>query len=313
MSLTALEHRRMAVVNVVTATTAGLLDHIYTAITAANDYAGNALTSPLVGVTKYQNAGTTEAVYGSFTTGALTHKFLIAGVNAARTPLMGGSHTYSSQMLMGGLTKNAGAFASWDHATLPFTSGQSTGLVKFFDPSSVTAIKVHAYISAETLWIFIERDTNLIFGIGLGALIDPETTSSLSAESDGRIYGVISTGTTSINTGLHNQTSGFLIHNASNNTPHNLFFNAGAGTLQNTSRVEINQAVSSTTTLVNADNEPFALPIFMKNATTDKMIGRLREFRVVRDSKHGLKQGSDTWYYVGGSTVTDVDCFGLMY
>ena len=149
MSLAALSHQKWATVTVTTATAIGILDHIYTAITQANDYAATAIASPLTGVTKYQNAGNTEAVYGAFGYGsALTPKFLIAGVNAARTPLMAastqGSHTYTSNVLMAGLTVSAGAFASWDHASQPFTSGRPIGLCKYFNVGALTASKIHA-------------------------------------------------------------------------------------------------------------------------------------------------------------------------
>ena len=313
MSLTALAHRKAATVTIVTNTTTAILDYIYTAITAANDYAGTAFPSPLT-VTKYQNVGVTEALYGTFTTGALTHKFLIAGVNAARTPLMGGSHTWTAQYLMGGLTKNAGAFATWDHATLPFTSGQSTGLVKFFDPSVVTGAKVHAIITAETLWVFIESSTNTTYGIGIGALVDPETTTSGSAESDGRIYGVMTSGTALISLTLNGTSASFGYHSASNNAVHFLCFNAGLSTLQATARNCVTNT-STTTSGANADNEPFAMPIFVRNQTTDKLIGRLREIGFTRDAKHGQVQspgGVDRWHYVGGSTSADCDCLAYL-
>ena len=147
MSLASLAHRKWATVTVTTSTCAGLLDHIYTAITQANDYAGVAIPSPLTSVNKRQNAGTTESIDFGFTTAGLTVKGQISGVNAARTPLMSsstnGSHTWTANHLMAGLTKNAGAFASWDHASQPFTSGSPIGLSKFYD-ASVAAAKVNS-------------------------------------------------------------------------------------------------------------------------------------------------------------------------
>lgn len=316
MSLASLAHRKWATVTVTTSTCAGLLDHIYTAITQANDYAGVAIPSPLT-VTKYQNAGTTEAIYGTFGAGsALTPKFLIAGVNAARTPLMSsstnGSHTWTANHLMAGLTKNAGAFASWDHASQPFTSGSPIGLSKFYD-ASVAAAKIHALVTAESVSVFVETAAGAFLGTGIGALLDPETTSSTSAESDGRLYSVVVSGTSAIGAGIHGG-SGLLYHNASNNGTHFLTLKAGTSSCLRTSRLS-SQTPSTTTTLTNWDSEPVALPIYCYDTAGDRFIGRLREITVVRDAKMAQRQspgGTDRWFYVGGSASADGDCLGFL-
>jgi len=317
MSLTTLSHRKWATVTVTTSTCPGLLDHIYTAITQANDYAGVAIPSPLT-VTKYQNAGTTEAIYGTFGAGsALTPKFLIAGVNAARTPLMStstnGSHTWTANYLMAGLTKNAGAFATWDHATQPFTSGSPIGLCKFYD-AAVAAAKVHAYVTAETVWVFIETNTGTVFGTGIGALLDPESSSSNSAESDGRLYSVVVTGTTAMAGTFNTATNAWLTHSAANNAVHWLTLQPGSSSCLRTAKIAAHSA-STTTTLINRDSEPVALPLYCYDVVGDKFLGRLREVTVVRDAKLGQRQspaGADRWHYVGGSPSADGDCIGLL-
>jgi len=317
MSLTTLSHRKWSTVTVTTSTCPGLLDHIYTAITQANDYAGVAIPSPLT-VTKYQNAGTTEAIYGTFGAGsALTPKFLIAGVNAARTPLMStstnGSHTWTANYLMAGLTKNAGAFATWDHATQPFTSGSPIGLCKFYDAATAAA-KVHAYVTAESVWVFIETNTGTVFGCGIGAILDPESSSSNSAESDGRLYSVVVTGTTALASNFNSTAGTFFYHTANNNAIHFLTLQPGSSSCLRTARLHT-QAASTTTTLINRDSEPVALPIYCYDSANDKFLGRLREVTVVRDAKLGQRQspaGTDRWHYVGGSPSADQDCIGLL-
>lgn len=316
MSLTALAHRKWATVTVTTSTCPGLLDHIYTAITQANDYAGVAIPSAL-SVTKYQNAGTTEAIYGTFgAASALTPKFLIAGVNAARTPLMSastnGSHTWTANHLMAGLTKNAGAFATWDHATQPFTSGSPIGLSKFYD-ASVAAAKIHALVTAETLWVFIESATGTFFGCGIGALLDPESTDSTDSESDERVYSVVVSGTTAIGTGIHGG-SGLLYHGASNNATHFLTLQPGSSSCLRTQRLQP-MSLSTTTTLTTRAGKPIAIPLFCYDTVNDRCLGRLREIMAVRDGKMGQRQspaGVDRWFYVGGSASADGDCIGLL-
>lgn len=319
MSLVSLDHQRWSPVVVTTNTAPGILDHIYTAITQANDYAGVAIASPLTSVTKRQNAGVTESVDFGFATNAMSVKAQICGVNAARTPLMnsstGGAHTYAANSLMVGLTRNAGAYQAWDHATAPWTSGSTLGLSRFYAVGSFTASKIYAYVSAESLWVYIETSTGGILGMGVGALIDPETTSTTAAETDGRLYSAITGQPGAANaSNFHASDTGWMSHAASATGASFVTLTPGAATGWQTRRHSIVNA-SSTTTLSNANNEPAALPVFYYNPATDRFIGRLREVTQVRDSKLNLRQapaGVDRWYYAGTSTTADTDAVGYM-
>jgi hypothetical protein len=317
MSLATLAHQRWATVTVTTSTAPGILNHIYDAITQANDYASVAIASPLTSVTK--RGGTTESVDFGFGAASLNVKGQISGVNAARTPLMSGStngaHTWTANFLMAGLTKNAGAYSAWDHASAPFTSGQTVGLSKFFDCGTVTASKIHALVTAETLWVFIESATGTVFGFGMGAHLDPESTGANSAESDGRLYSVAVTGTISaLQSGMHASTlTNFLNHQNSNNQAHFLTLTPGGSTCKRTSRLMSSQA-STTTTLTTPDGEPVALPLYFYDTVNDRFLGRLREVRAVRDAKINQRQdpGTDAWYYVSGSPSADQDALGFL-
>jgi len=319
MSLVSLSHRRMAPVTVSTNTAPGILDAIYTAITQANDYAGVALPSPLTSVTKRQNAGVTESVDFGFTTNAMSVKAQICGVNAARSPLMnsstGGAHTYASNSLMVGLTRNAGAYQAWDHATAPWTSGSTLGLSRWYAVGSFTASKIYAYISAESVWVYLENSAGGVLGMGVGALIDPETTNTTAAETDGRLYGAITSAPGLANPStFHASDTGWMSHAASATGASFLALQPATGNGWQARRHSICNA-SSTTTLSNANNEPAALPIFYYNPNTDRFVGRLREVTQVRDSKLNLRQapsGVDRWFYAGTSTTADADSVGYM-
>lgn len=317
MSLATLAHQRWSTVTVTTSTAPGILNHIYTAITQANDYAATAIASPLTSVTK--RGGTTESIDFGFAAASLGVKGQISGVNAARTPLMAasanGSHTWSANVLMMGLTKNAGAYSAWDHASAPFTSGQTIGLCKFFDVGALTAAKVHALVTAETVWVFIETSGGAVYGGGIGAIHDPESTAANSAESDGRVYSVVTTGTAlALSSAMHSNTSAnFLNHVASTTGAHHLTLTPGASTCRRTSRLTVHQA-STTTTLTTPDGEPVALPIYVYDTVNDRFIGRMREVRAVRDAKINQRQdpGIDAWYYVAGSPSADQDALGFL-
>lgn len=318
MSLAALLHRKGAGVVPAANTPVGILDAVYTALTAANDYNGVAFPSPLTGVTKYQNGGVTEAVYGSFTTSAKTYKFLIAGVNAARTPFMGGSHTWLANCIMSGGCISAGAFATWDHATQPFTSGGPTGLLRTLDTATTTCVKVYAVLTAETLDVYYETNAGTILGSAFGALIDPESTGGNSAESDGRVYGTMvggSAGAMSSVQNLSTWASGSIFrYTASNGREHFIVHNVGLTTTRRATRND-QLAASTTTALASCDNEPLAFPSYVYDPVGGQCLGRLREICVVRDAKYGTRAqiaGVDKWFYVSGSTGTDQDALGLL-
>lgn len=320
MSLATLDHQRWSPVTVATNTAAGILDAIYTTITQTTDYAGVAIASPLTNVTKRQNAGVTESVDFGFAVNSLSCKAQICGVNAARTPLMsastGGAHTYSSNTLMVGITRSAGAYQAWDHATAPWTSGATLGLQKWYTVASFTAAKIHAFISAETLWVYLETSAGSFLAMGVGALIDPETATTTAAETDGRLYGALTTApATAIPSSFHNSDTNWLSYSAvAGGGVSALVLQPGTGNGWQVRRHGISNA-SSTTTLANAANEAAALPMFFVNPNTDRFLGRLREVTQVRDSKMGLRQapgGTDRWYYAGSSTTADADCIGYM-
>ena len=322
MSLAALLHRKGA--GVVPAGNAGnqILDAVHTALTAANDYNGVGFPSPLVGVTRFTAGApvTEEAIYGTFTTSAKTYKFLIAWASVAKTPLMDttGTHTWLAGCVMSGGTLNAGAFATWDHATAPFTSGQSSGLCRTVDTATTTIAKVYAVITAETLWVFYETSTGTILGSAFGALIDPESTGANSAESDGRIYGVWVGGSAGAMSATQHATpvqSGSVFrHTNAQGREHLLIFTPISGTVRRGSR---NDARMSATTTADAspDNEPYAWPIPIYDITGGQGLGRAREVCCTRDAKYGLRAqvaGVDKWFYVSGSVVTDQDAVALI-
>lgn len=320
MSLTALAHRKGVGVVPASNSPFHILDAVYTALTAANDYNGVAFPAPLVGVTKFTAGGpvTEEAIYGTFTTSAKTYKFLIAAASVAKNPLMAGSHTWLANCILSGGCINAGAFATWDHATQPFTSGGPTGLMRTLDTATTTCVKVYAIITAETLHIYYETNTGTILGTAFGALIDPESTSGNSAESDGRVYGTWvggSAGAMSATQNAISATSGSMFeYTAGNGREHFFVHNIGASTTRRGNRND--GLVSSTTTsLASPDNEPYAFPSYVYDPLGGQGLGRLREICVTRDAKYGFRaqiSGVDKWFYISGSTGVDQDAMALL-
>ena len=183
-------------------TVEGLLNAIF-AIGTSSTYADGTSRSPGSGIagtwTRYQNGGTTEAVYCTPVFAGLDARIIYAGVNTGSpTPTMAFSESFLAATLLAGVAKNAGSFNAWDAAS-PFTSGEFSGYVQAWGNSDGFGT-VYLYECQESAYIVLSRSgtaqTRHVLG---GAFIDPGSENNADAESNGRLYGMYASG---------NQTSG---------------------------------------------------------------------------------------------------------
>ena len=197
-----------------TATThsvSSLLNNIYDMLTGSLYFdgstrvmgSGSAWQTP----TKVTVSSKTEALYmfPAYQT-EISQSIIIAGreststttslpATASNEPALTANYVYIANV------KNAsGSFIQYN-STFPFGSGSySTGYVALSPAASSIGFgdKITIYESKEALSVFFyETSANGNFGGIAGAIIDPEQsspTSSLDAETDGRIYGVTTTG-----------------------------------------------------------------------------------------------------------------------
>jgi len=217
MSLQPLEWRKLPVRTLWysgTATThsvSSLLNNIYDMMTGSVYHdgstrvmgSGSAWQSP----TKVTVSSKTEALYmfPAYQT-QVSQSIIIAGRESTSTttslpqtasfePALTANYVYISNV------KNAsGSFIQYN-STFPFGSGSySTGYVAISPAASGISLsdKITIYESKEALSVFFYiSSTNGNYGGIAGAIVDPEQsspTSSLDAETDGRLYGVTTTG-----------------------------------------------------------------------------------------------------------------------
>ena len=216
MSLQPLEWRKLPArtfdINI-TATSSYFLDTIYDMLTGSfySDGStriigsGSAWQMP----TKFVTGSNTEAVYvfPGFQTSVsqsviFASKSITGASSSAAVPTVTGSRingtgggpvVYSTGSIYGALVKNAsGSFTQWT-SLYPFGSGSySTGY------ASVTLLpsgldKIIIYESKETIAVVTQTATANAQVFIAGAIIDPEqTVTSIEAESDNRLYGLIS-------------------------------------------------------------------------------------------------------------------------
>lgn len=322
MSVTALNWKKLATVTLAGTAINQMLDGIYTALGAATYYDGSART-PGSGsawtVARYQNAGTTEAVYAVPPTGALAHKVIFGGASGAKTPTMASPDTWVANCVMVGLAKNAGAYNAWDNAA-PFTSGQFYGYWRM--NTSTTDTKVNVYECEECLMVRFESGTNVGHHVLIGALWDPGSVAATAAESDGRRYGMAltssSTGTT---VNFHEAVQVFLSHSITNGAAHCMVAAIGAvATFTPCLRflMMATGGMSTTTNLLNAAGEAIGIPIYhMVNsaAPNDYFVGVLRNvYHIKNGVSEAVRQNSSAvviWYATGFSTVASGACIGL--
>jgi hypothetical protein len=262
--------------------------------------------------TKVQIGGTTEAVYVTPATAPLNHRITFAGTSytPSPSPTMQTPDTYAANTLMVNLTKNAGSFATWN-AAAPFTSGQTFGYWRLW-PNTAGVGSVYLWESRDSVAVLISTAAGAVYGCIAGAIIDPESgDTTTDAESDGGVYGIITSGASVISTTFWTAPSsgfsGFLGHSASNGAAHAGVFSPGSGSV-----LTVNPALSfglspSATGLKTRSGQFARLAVIMRATSPDNYIGRLREIYAYSDAQSPAKQsnGATTIGYVFGSSTAN--------
>lgn len=175
-----------------------LLDAIYALGTASTYADGSSRTQgsgSAATFSRYQNSSVTEAVYCTpATTTSLEARFIWAGVaSGSPSPTMASPDSFSAGMLMVGINKDSGSFNAWDNAS-PFTSGSFHGYYNVWGSSESHAQRVYMYECQEAVYLVIVRSNGTTRHCCVGAFVDPGSTNTSDAESDGRLYGVYTSG-----------------------------------------------------------------------------------------------------------------------
>lgn len=221
MPLPTLNWRRLAPVTLAANTVNDALNAIYTAGTAAT-YADGSARTPGVDCAWTWSLDNTNAIQPGATTAVwatpptsfpgvtnpgtvLPQAIIWAGSTTApgaTTPMYTDART--ANMVYVAQCLNPGAYSNWNSAT-PFTSGQfsnySNAMVL---PASAVWGQMQMYESQEAVVVqFWRGAANVGTSVSVaGAYIDPQTSSTLVAMSDGRMYGLMSSGANNYNAAL---------------------------------------------------------------------------------------------------------------
>ena len=211
MSLQALQWRKLPVRTLALArgapTASFILNTIYDMLTGSLYHDGSTRTlgsgSAWQMPVKFVTGSNTEAVYvfSGFQTSVSQSIIFSAkspgASSSAVPPTILNENAYTGSFLYMASVKNAsGAFTQWT-SLHPFdSSSYSTGYSPFISASNIANNhKIVLYESKEALFVYMYHPAYAATVAGLvGAIIDPEQTSSYDTEVDGRIYGVATVG-----------------------------------------------------------------------------------------------------------------------
>ena len=310
-------------------TITGTLDAIYTL----------GLTSTFFTWNRYQNAGTTEAVYGAPTaTNPLLMQYIIAGAVGANTVTVASPDTTSSvtNTLVCGMNRNSGAFTSWTSST-PFTTASSfSGYWKGAASFATTAwATVHMWDCQEGCIIQVLSPTAPNAGsiMAFGSLFDPLVyTSGVTCESDNRLYFMCCGGTGATYsplgaTWLSQSASGGSALGGSANVDggsHSGFFVPGTNTLFQCNRF---QDFGPSPGYVNLAGNAVVQPLYVRwgsNSVASQLLvmtsgafaGRSREWGVIKDTttaRTWTASSATRGYTVAYSAGTAGDSIALLY
>jgi hypothetical protein len=312
----------------VTGGIAGVLDAIYTMGTATV-YADGTARTPGAGSawtwfkdnTTFATGATTACYATPPTTTAINQQILFAGTTSVAGAVWKQlNDARAVNFLYAGIGKNTGVYNTWNNATTPFTSGDFTGCVQSMGAALANTQSYVVYMieCQESVVVWATSPTVSTTGgaVVVGAAIDPLSTAALNAETDGRLYGVTTSGGgtrlpvgwLSVSTGTN---ATLFFNDATAGNFHSVVFTPGAGTVLAASRL-YNAAPTSDFTSRNGE-----LPqIPMQIVTGSQYLGQLRQMFVTRDTptmtaweSGGVVRG----YLLGAGVVGTSDVLLLTY
>lgn len=320
MALSTLNWKMLPPQVVTTNTVNAILDLIYT-MGASSTYADSSSRTPGSGsawtwgrdTTNTYQSGVTTAAYATPPVDAIGHKICFAGSTVVGTPgYKAYLDSYTPGIMIVGTAKNSGVYGTWTSATTPFSTGDFTGFIHACrNTASTTYSTVYMYESQEAIIVQLVNSTGSVCEVIAGAYIDPLSSHPSNAESDGRLYGVSSSGsasflTTARWTGAPNQTFN---HTGGIGAPHSPIFVPGLGTVQTTYKLTyvLNTTFASINlTAKNGDIPRITIPMGF-STTAPYFCGQLRQIYTTKNSGSsnltwsisGVTQG----YVLSGSTI----------
>jgi len=319
MSLPVLNWKALPLVTLTGSTIDAVIKGIYDAFTSSVYIDGSPRVTGSASAWTFAqelSGSTIEAVWGIAPTGSLNQRVILAGSSRlALTPQLASPDTvYAPATLYTSVAKNASTFTTWNGAA-PFSSGSFFGYWKSWATSSGTPQIVRCLESQEAIAVFIQTTTaNRVYGSIAGAILDPESTdTAIDSETDNRLYGIITTGTSNMSI-VHidaTTTTNMFTHGTIINNNHMGVFTPNTGSIKTTTK-NIALGTIGLEELTSRSGRLIKLPITTKYELSPfNFAGRIREIWMFRDAIIGntVTNGATVnGYIIGNNTATTADC-----
>jgi len=291
-------------------------DAVYTLGTATT-YADASTRTPGTGSAwtwnRQQATGTTVACYGEPPLNPLTFRYIIANTVAFTAYTFLTPDTAELQnCVIYGMNRSSGAFTTWTSAT-PFTnagfSGYWRGTRNF---TNVPFDSVAMWESQEGVLIqYGHSASGVTSSIAMGALLDPLSTAAANAESDGRVYAMLGSGTnanTSATWGGLNSDGAFWGGTGGNGQSHCGAFSPGTKNMIGGAGAQFNRVGLTTTlsTFTSTNGDIVRVPICVLSQANGNFIGQFRNIYLTKDATTRLayQNGASVLGYVWSPTLT---------
>ena len=145
--------------------------------------------------------------------------------------------------------------------------------------------------------------------------IDPYSSDSLDAESDGRVYGIVTSGSAAISATFESANNAWWAHNTANGLAHTWYLQPGTNTALQLTR-EFTRSSSSAGMGTLNSGKWGRIPSWYRDNASNNLIGELRAIRRTGRSRQRLNilsGGVRSMYAVGGSDSADCDVMGLVH
>jgi len=324
MSLPALQWRKLPVVTISSAiSSSDYLRTINNMLTGSTYFDGSARTvgsgSAWSSSIAYTTGSNVEAVlcYPPLTT-QLSQSVLIitkatSGAASGGTPTLA---TSEAAFLLGsiyvGLSKNSGNFTNWTGSTPMGISSSFSGYMNMLAVAThtFTTGKITIYESKEALILNIGNSSTptVNYVVLCGALYDPQqTTTSVEAELDNRLYGILkSHRTTGPETTFLTSNGNFLDHYVSTTSAKHVMFTPQQSVLKTMYCTKFTSTNFVSSGFISNTGKLVKIPLYFVDLTTGNFQGTLRDVYAIRASANNLifRDGSSN---IVGFTISNTE------
>lgn len=222
-----------------------LKEAICNSLRSTTDYRGITLPSTHIWTEVSHSSNTAATFYSPLNENDARCAITFLGADSAVAPTMLTPDTFSTNNLLLGLTKKLNSQTPSDVNYLTNPIGDTFSGYSAVTPTAAKSIitRCRAYISQEAIFINIFTDFSTPFWAYLGAIIEPlkkfNTTKHdyvPAAEADDRVYGITTSGTTTVNAAFMSTSPTLFVHSTTAFANHSNIFQPNSSTVLNNIR-----------------------------------------------------------------------------